>query len=181
MHYICSYMLSSKNGKLYEMDENRLDLLEGRVKELKVRLERLEENVELSDVSLSDDDDDDQEKIEDRLELLEGRVAVLKVQNVELRDHLNSVVDMVNSITQLLNKAVVNKESLTVADTPLQPQPTVQQVHDMYQTQPATEEGWDEMTAAIKAAEEYEAEQKLLNTIKGPITNSPHRGRRTSH
>ena len=140
------------------MDENRLDLLEAGVRELKVRME----NVELSNVSLNGDDE---EKIEDRLELLEERVAVLKVQNIELRDHLNSVVDMVNSITQLLNKAVSNKEL-----TPPQP-PTVQQVYDMYQTQPPTEEGWQEMTEAIKAAEEYEAEQRLLNAVKGAIAN----------
>ena len=39
-------------------------------------------------------------------------------------------------------------------------QPTVSQVYAMYQSQPPDEEGWDEMTAAIKAAEEYEASRK---------------------
>ena len=39
----------------------------------------------------------------------------------------------------------------------------------MYQSQPPDEEGWDEMTAAIKAAEEYEARQKL--TVNGLTAN----------
>ena len=149
------------------MDEDRLELLEGRVKELKVRLESLEDNVELSDPQGTLEEFlDDQEKNDDRLELLKERVAVLKVQAIELKDHLNSVIDMVNSITWLLNKAVNNKE---ITDTP--PQLTVQQVYDMYQTQPPTEEGWQEMTEAIKAAEEYEVEQKLLNSVKGLTGN----------
>ena len=37
---------------------------------------------------------------------------------------------------------------------------TLSQVYAMYQSQPPDEEGWDEMTAAIKAAEEYEASRK---------------------
>ena len=149
------------------MDEDRLELLEGRVKELKVRLESLEDNVELSDPQGTLEEFlDDQEKNDDRLELLEERVAVLKVQAIELKDHLNSVIDMVNSITRLLNKAVNNKE---ITDTP--PQLTVQQVYDMYQTQPPTEEGWQEMTEAIRAAEEYEVEQKLLNSVNGLTGN----------
>ena len=122
-----------------EKNEDRLKLLEERVKELKVQLERLEESVELSD--------DCTEKNKDRLELLEERVAVLKVQNIELKNHLNSVIVGLNGVIQLLNKVAT--------DTP--PQLTVQQVYDMYQTQPSTEEDWQEMTDTIKAAEEYEA------------------------
>ena len=37
---------------------------------------------------------------------------------------------------------------------------TLSQVYGMYQSQPPDEEGWDEMTAAIRAAEEYEANRK---------------------
>ena len=40
-------------------------------------------------------------------------------------------------------------------------QPTLAQVYAMYQSQPLDEEGWDEMTAAIEAAEEYEARKKV--------------------
>ena len=43
-------------------------------------------------------------------------------------------------------------------------QPTLSQVYTMYQSQPPDEEGWDEMTAAIKAAEEYEARKKSEQT-----------------
>ena len=103
------------------------------------------------------------EESEGRLELLEERVAVLNVQNIELKDHLNSVIDVVNSVTRLLNNIVASPP----ADD--QPKLTVQQVYDMYQSQPPTEEGWQEMTDAIKAAEEYEAQpaQQLFNVING--------------
>ena len=149
------------------MDEDRLEQLEGRVKELKVRLESLEDDVELSDAQGTLEELlGDQEKNDDRLELLEERVAVLNVQSIELRDHLNTAIQMVNSITRLLNKAVNNKE---ITDTP--PQLTVQQVYDMYPTHPSTEEGWQEMTDAIRAAEEHEAEQKLLNSVNHRTDN----------
>ena len=36
------------------------------------------------------------------------------------------------------------------------PQLTLQQVYNMYQSQPRVEEGWEEMTKAIEAAEQYE-------------------------
>ena len=143
--------------KSQEIDVNRLDRLEERVKVLEVRLESMEESVELSDICLAEFQGDQEEK-DDKIELLEERVGVLKVQNIELRDHLNSVVDMVNTITRLLNKTVNNEE---ITDT--SPRFTLQQVYDMYQTQPSTEEGWQEMTEAIKAAEEYEAEQRLAD------------------
>ena len=142
--------------KSQEMDVNRLDRLEERVKVLEVRLESLEDNVELTDCQdVVEVLSGDQEKNDEKIELLEERVAVLKVQNIELRDHLNSVVDMVNTITGLLNKMDIKEE---ITDT--SPRFTLQQVYDMYQTQPSAEEGWQEMTDAIKAAEEYEAEQR---------------------
>ena len=37
------------------------------------------------------------------------------------------------------------------------PQQTLQQAYDMYQSQPQDEEGWEEMTKVIEAAEKYEA------------------------
>ena len=146
-----------------EKDEDRLKLLEERAAVLKVRLERLEENVELSDGCT--------EENEDRLELLEERVAVLKVQNIELKNHLNYVIDGLNGVIRLLNNRYSASTLMTPIDT--QPQLTVQQVYDMYQTQPPTEEGWQEMTDAINAAEEYEATtaQQLCNTINGLTDN----------
>ena len=68
---------------------------------------------------------------------------------------------MLNNVTTLLNKEFNNKEPTDAA------QPSVQQVLDMYQSQPPTEEGWQEMTNDIKAAEEYETLQKLSTTING--------------
>ena len=139
-----------------EKNGDRLRQLEGRVKELEVRIESLEDSVELSDGWT--------EESEDKLELLEERVATLNVQNAELRDHINSVIDVVNSVTQILNNI-----SGTPPPVDDQPKLTVQQVYDMYQSQPPTEEDWQEMTDAIKAAEEYEAQpaQQLFNVING--------------
>ena len=136
-----------------ELHGDRLRLLEGRVKELEVRIESLEDDEELSD--------DWAAEREDKLELLEERVAVLNVQNKELREHLNSVIEMVNRVTGLLNNITTSPHT--------DDHPTVQQVYDMYQSQPATEEGWQEMTDAIKAAEEYEVQpaQQLFNTFNG--------------
>ena len=145
-----------------EKNEDRLKLLDERVAVLKVQFERLEESVELSDICLAEFQGD-QEENEDRLKLLEERVATLKVQNVELRDHLNTVIDALNKVMQLLNKTLV---SPPIDNSP---QLTVQQVYDMYQTQPPDEEGWQEMTEAVKAAEEYEAQpaQQLFNAVNG--------------
>ena len=64
-----------------ELHDCRLSLLEGRVKELEVQIESLEDSVELSDGWT--------EESEDKLELLEERVAVLNVQNKELRLRLH--------------------------------------------------------------------------------------------
>ena len=139
------------DGSMSELHGERLGLLEGRVKQLEVRIESLEDDGELADGWA--------EENENKLEQLEEGVAVLKVQNVELRNHLNSVIDMVNSVTRLLNNMAPQADE----------HPTVQEVYDMYHSQPTTEEGWQEMTEAIRAAEEYEAQppQQLFNVING--------------
>ena len=102
------------------------------------------------------------------LELLEERVAKLEVQNLKLKKHLNFVIDGVNGMIQLMN----NSTSALVATVDDQPKLTVQHVYDMYQTQPPTEEGWQEMTDAIKAAEEYQTQpqQQLFNVVNGLTT-----------
>ena len=143
-----------------------VEKLENRVTKLEDHLRKLEDRVEIID------EGDDK-----RLDLLEERVAVLNTQNIELRDHLNLTIDMVNNVMRFLNDLLTNKEQTDEAtqvhevttshqdmmneDT----QPTVQQVFAMYQSQPPDEEGWDEMTAAMKAAEEREARKKL--TVNG--------------
>ena len=115
-----------------------------------------------------------------KTELLEERVSVLEIQNIELRDHLNLTIDMLNNVTTILNNQFINKEPTgeviqTKATTPHEDikdedtQPTLEQVYAMYQSQPPDEEGWDEMTAAIKAAQEYEDRQKF--TVNGLTGN----------
>ena len=149
-------------------EENRCNVekLERRVTKLEGHLGKLEDRVEIID------EGDDK-----RLDVLEERVAVLNTQNIELRNHLNLTIDMLNNVTRILNHLLTNKEQADEAtqvhevttshqdmmdeDT----QPTVQQVFAMYQSQPPDEEGWDEMTAAMKAAEEREARKKL--TVNG--------------
>ena len=154
-------------------EENRrnVEKLERKVTELEDRMERAEVVVE------SAVDQDALDEGDRKIDLIEERVAVLKIQNIELRNHLNLTIDMLNNVTRYLNDLVTNKEQADEAtqvhevttshedmmneDT----QPTVQQVFAMYQSQPPDEEGWDEMTAAMKAAEEREVRKKL--TVNG--------------
>ena len=177
------------------MEKDRLTLLEGKVKELKVQLDSIESNVKINYCCISEmetdqeDADDKIEKLKDRVTQLERdldifkktghleeSVEVLKVQNTELRDHLNLVINMVNNITSVLNnnnneqiaEGVDEVDSTQSNDEPIQL--TVQQVYDMYQSQPPDEEGWQEMTNAIKAAEEYEAglqKQEFSTRVNG--------------
>ena len=127
-----------------------VEKLENRVTKLEDHLRKLEDRVEIID------EGDDK-----RLDLLEERVAVLNTQNIELRDHLNLTIDMVNNVMRFLNNLLTNKEQVDEVDSTQSneesSQLTVQQVYDMYQSQPRDEEGWAEMSKAIKAAEEYEA------------------------
>ena len=142
-----------------EIDE---ELEEGRV-----NLEKLEKRVRELETDLP--------------ELFAERVATLKTENAELRIHLNLVVDAVNNITRIWNEqvhegepenevvgdedepAMGDNEVLTLqqGESAMEdnepPQLTLQQVYDMYQSQPPDEEGWEEMTKAIEAAEKYEA------------------------
>ena len=135
-----------------EFDE---ELEEGRVS-----LEKLEKRVRELETDLP--------------ELIAERVATLKTENVELRHYLNLVVDVVNNITRIWNEQVHEGQPKVVGDddeqsvennevlTLLQgdgepPQLTLEEVYNMYQSQPQTEEEWEEMNKAIKAAMKYEA------------------------
>ena len=65
---------------------------------------------------------------------------------------------------------VVDDDEPTMEDNE-SPQLTLQQVYDMYQSQPPDEEGWQEMTKAIKTTEEYEArlqnQEELPTRVNG--------------
>ena len=176
----------------YEDLEDKVELVEcfytqldGNQEENRGDLEKLEKRVTQLEADL-----------ESESELFEERVGTLKTQNTELRIHLNLVVDMVNNITRVLNKTFNNEpadgamaidntqtgneptdEAIVVDDEPAMEdnepmQLTLRQVYDMYQSQPPDEEGWEEMTKAIEAAEEYEAslqkqQQELSTRVNG--------------
>ena len=137
-----------------EFDE---ELEEGRVS-----LEKLEKRVRELETDLP--------------ELIAERVATLKTENAELRDHLNVTVDTLNAVVKIINYQVIAREPTEDPDNPdsedithpvdrhhyleevyTDTQPTLSQVYTMYQSQPSDEEGWNEMTKAIEAAEKYEA------------------------
>ena len=139
-----------------EIDE---ELEEGRVS-----LEKLEKRVRELETDLP--------------ELIAEKVATLKTENAELRHNLNSVIDAVNNITRIWNEAIGDDDEQATRDnevlpeavgeqsmednevlTLLQdehPQLTLEEVYTKYQSQPQTEEEWEEMNKAIKAAVAYE-------------------------
>ena len=152
-----------------------------RVKQLEVKLAHFEADTSMTDCCLIEIDEELEEgrvrleKLEKRVtaleidlpELFEERFATLKTENEELRIHLNLVVDTVNNITRVWNEQVdqvieppdevkvVNDDELALEDSE-PPQLTLQQVYNVYQSQPRDEEDWEEMTKAIEAAEQYE-------------------------
>ena len=169
-----------------------------RVKQLEVKFAHFEADNNMTDCCLTELDEELEEgrvsleKLEKRVtvletdlpELFEERLATLKTENAELRIHLNLVVDAVNNITRVWNEQVdqaIDNEPLDEVkvvddDEPAMednepPQLTLRQVYDMYQSQPPDEEGWQEMTKAIEAAEEYEdrlqKQQELPTRVNG--------------
>ena len=164
-----------------------------RVKQLEVKFAHFEADTSMTDCCLIELDEELEEgrvgleKLEKRVtvletdlpELFEERVATLKTENAELRIHLNLVVDAVNNITRVWNEqvdeAIDNKppnddDAEPTMEDNEPPQLTLQQVYDMYQSQPSDEEGWEEMTKAIEAAEQYEVslqQQELPTRVNG--------------
>ena len=149
-----------------------------KVRELQVRFDAFETENKISGNYFNEFDEELEEgrvsleKLEKRVreletdlpELIAEKVATLKTKNAELRVHLNLLVDAVNNLTTIWNEQVHEGEQQTEAvtgsdeqSTEDPPQLTLQQVYNMYQTQPRDEEGWEEMTNAIEAAEKYEA------------------------
>ena len=150
-----------------------------KVRELQVRFDAFETENKISGNYFNEFDEEleegrvNVEKLEKRVreletdlpELIAERVATLKTENAELRIHLNLLVDAVNNITRIWNEQVHEGERQPeVVDddddeqsTEDSSQLTLQQVYNMYQSQPRDKEGWEEMTKAIEAAEKYEA------------------------
>ena len=155
-----------------------------KVRELQVRFDAFEADSRMSDCVVTEIDEEleegrvNLEKLDKRVreletdlpELIAERVATLKTENAELRHNLNLVIDAVNNITKIWNEAIgdeqsmednevlpetVDKEVLTLQqDEPRQL--TLEEVYNMYQSQPQTEQEWEEMNKAIKAAVAYE-------------------------
>ena len=156
-----------------------------KVRELQVRFDAFETENKISGNYFNEFDEELEEgrvsleKLEKRVreletdlpELIAERVATLRTENAELKHHLNLVVDAVNNITRIWNEQVHEDQPKVVDDDGersmednqvlLQgndepPQLTLEEVYNMYQSQPQTEEEWEEMTNAIKAAVMYE-------------------------
>ena len=160
------------------MAENSITLAEEtvlRLKQLEVKFENLQTDLKMSDCCFNELEADQEEagnkidSLEKRVtqfeiglqslhELFEERVATLKLQNVEVRNHVNLLVDMINNITSVLNGNIEQTDQVDEVDStqsndePMQP--TVEQAnsmkkpffHDMYLSQPKDEEeGWQEM------------------------------------
>ena len=148
-----------------------------KVRELQIKFEDFETQNRLSDCVMTEIDKELEEgrvsleKLEKRVreletdlpELIAERVATLKTENAELRVHLNLVVDAVNNITRIWNEQVhegEQQQTEVIDEQAMEdnepPQLTLEEVYNMYQTQPQTEEEWEEMNKAIKAAVMYE-------------------------
>ena len=145
--------------------------LELKVRELQVRFDAFEADSRMSDCVVTEIDEEleegrvNLEKLEKRVreletdlpELIAEKVATLKTENAELRHNLNLVIDAVNNITRIWNEAL---DEQSTEDTPQQSQQqqlTLEEAYNKYQSQPRDEEGWEEMTNEIEAAEKYEA------------------------
>ena len=117
----------------------------------------IDEELEEGRVNLEKLDKRVRELETDLPELIAEKVATLKTENAELRHNLNLVIGAVNNITRIWNEAL---DEQSTEDTPQQSQQqqlTLEEVYNKYQSQPRDEEGWEEMTNEIEAAEKYEA------------------------
>ena len=142
-----------------------------KVRDLQVRFDAFEADSKMSDCLVTEIDEELEEgrvsleKLDKRVreletdlpELIAEKVATLRTQSAELGHRLNLVIDAVNNITKIWNEAL---DEQSTEDTPQQSQQqqlTLEEVYNKYQSQPRDEEGWEEMTNEIEAAEKYEA------------------------
>ena len=171
-----------------------------RLKQLELKFENLEADVKMTDCCFNELEAD-QEEAGNKIDILEKRVThlewdlephisrldifkrtsqleesieVLKVQNVELRNHVNLLVDTVNNITRLLNsnieqadEGVDQVDGIQSNEEPEENEPsqlTVEQAnsmktpffHDMDLSQPKDEEGGQEMEHEVSLKEQQE-------------------------
>ena len=155
-----------------------------RLKQLELKFENLEADVKMSDCCFNELEADQEEAgnkidilekrvtqleidIHSQHELFEERVATLNLQNVELRNHVNLLVDMINNITRVLNGNIEQTDADEVDGTQTNEEPeenepsqlTVEQANSM--KNPFFHDTVQQaMTKAIKAAEEYKADLK---------------------
>ena len=161
----------------HEEDRDKVEKLKERVAHIEWDLQPgLEKRFEAQQEQLIN-------QLEDADRKYEEKFRVLNVQNEELRSHLNMTIDAVNNISRILNSLIEQKKislvevnEVTTSEDDNEAleedeQLTLSQVYAMYQSQPQDEEGWQEMTNAIEAAEEYEAglqkQQELSTTVNG--------------
>ena len=148
-----------------------------KVRELQVKFDDFEADSRMTDCVVTEIDEELEEgrvgleKLEKRVreletdlpELIAEKVATLKTENAELRHHLNLVIHAVNNITRIWNEAIGDGDEQSTEDNEVltlpqdeHPQLTLEEVYNMYQSQPQTEEEWEKMNKAIKAAVAYE-------------------------
>ena len=72
------------------------------IKKINDHIEKLEESIAGTDECVVDIYGLE-EKLEDKFECLEEELMSVKAENVELKNHLNSVIKELNAITELLN------------------------------------------------------------------------------
>ena len=111
-----------------EEDRSKIEKLEKRVSELEVRMDKVEDDVELSV------DQDALDEGDRKINLLEERISVLKIENIELRNHLNLMIDTLNSVVKILNSQVINEEPTDEATIPHEDtQHTLKKVYAKYE------------------------------------------------
>ena len=158
--------------------QDRFDAFEADSRMSDCVVTEIDEELEEGRVNLEKLDKRVRELETDLPELIAERVATLKTENAELRHNLNLVIDAVNNITKTWNEAIgddgeqsmednevlpetvgeqptVDNEVLTLQQDE-HPQLTLEEVYNMYQSQPQTEQEWEERNKAIEAAVAYE-------------------------
>ena len=147
--------------------QNRLSVTEidEELEEGRVNLEKLDKRVRELETDLP--------------ELIAEKTAALDAQNIELRDHLNATIDTLNDVVKIINEQIIARQpadgpnpdfddgvdrhhyleevnEVLLQDDDEPRQLTLEEVYSKYQSQPQTEEEWEEMNNAIKAAAAYE-------------------------